>query len=142
MLQAMRKRRVSHIVQQDCNQSTIVFAFGNLHTLLPQHLQRLHHKVHCTQRMRKPAVFSPRINKVAKPQLLDTAKPLHKRTLYNVKQLLVWNVDKTIYGVVDYLFLVLDVHFSLQSYYFAATKTKTRRKKRKLSPNQLFVLAK
>ncbi len=56
--------------------------------------------------MMKARVNSTGINIIAQAQLLDSAQTLKIRMLYNIKQQLVRNGNKTVHGVVEYFAFV------------------------------------
>ena len=85
MLEHMRERSMTDIVQQDGDHSARLFLLGDLHTLEPQRGNGLVHQVHRTERVTETAVHRTGVNEVRQPQLTDAVQTLHVGVLQHVK---------------------------------------------------------
>src|ERR1043165_4085057 len=106
MLKRVRKRTMANIVQQNSNFCRQLFFLRNFVALNFQNGKSLAHKMKSAQGVMKAGMDSTGINIIAKAQLLYAAQTLEIRMLYNVKNQLMGNGNKTMHRVVEYFALI------------------------------------
>src|SRR3954469_11341283 len=108
MFQRVGKWSVSYIVQQCGKSCCYTFIFIRYYILGPELVQCLAHKVARAQRMCEARMLSTRVYQVSQSHLFYQAQPLKTRMVYNPYQLRLREADKTINGIIYYLYL--DAH--------------------------------
>ena len=106
MLQYMRKRTMSYIMQQHCRQHTILLCRRNHMPLQSQLLNCLSHQMHCPQRMLKSRMLRARIHHICQSQLLYPSQSLKQRVLHQLINQLIRYRYKTQHWVVYNLMFI------------------------------------
>lgn len=110
VLQHMRERPVTHVVQQHRRHHRLAFVIGDLYPFLPQVMDGLHAQMHCADGVYQPGVNSARIDEIAHAQLLDATQTLHVRMAQDIEQRICRNPDKPVHRIIDYLAFI--AHFN------------------------------
>ena len=109
VLQHMRERSVSHVVQQHGRHHRFAFTVGDVDAFLPQVMDGFHTQVHSADGVNQTCVNSARIDEIAHTQLLDAPQSLHIRMTQDVEQRICRNPDKPVHRVIDYFAFI--AHF-------------------------------
>src|SRR5690606_12503177 len=107
MLQGMRKRPVSGIMQQNGNGRRFGLLFGDTVSFPPQGFQGPVHQVHSPECMVKACMKRIAIDKVSERDLFDPSQTVQVGMGQEVKKDIVRNTDEPVNRIVDYFFLVM-----------------------------------